>query len=86
LNLLIASPFYQKILQQAVASQVVGVMLTTTMGALILAAAGQPNPAGIQSGVTALLASMNLDGQDIEALEEMLAASYLDGVITLPQL
>jgi hypothetical protein len=86
LSLLIASPFYQKILQQAVAFPIVNVMLTTAMGALILAAAGQPNTAGIQSGVSALLASMTLEAEDIEALQEMLTASHLNALIQLPTL
>ena len=83
LDAVIASPLYQKVLEQSVASSAVNVAFTSTMGALILAATGQPNPLALQSGLSALLAAMTTVPADIAALQELLEDARLDGLVTL---
>lgn len=85
LNAIIASPLYQKVLQQAVASPMVSVAFTAVMGALILAAATkQPNVGAIQAGFTNLLGAMTLVPEDIAILGILLENFKLTDIITLP--
>jgi len=84
LDAVIASPLYQKVLEQSIASSEVNVAFTSTMGALILAANGRPNPVALQSGLTALLAAMTTVPADIAALQQLLEDAHLDGLVTLP--
>lgn len=83
LDAVIASPLYQKVLEQSIASSEVNVAFTSTMGALILAANGRPNPLALQSGLTALLAAMTTVPADISALQQLLEDAHLDGLVTL---
>jgi hypothetical protein len=83
LDAVIASPLYQKVLEQSVASPAVSVAFTSTMGALILAATGQPNAVALQSGLTALLGAMTTEPADIAALQQLLEDAHLDGLVTL---
>jgi hypothetical protein len=83
LDAVIASPLYQKVLEQSVASPEVNVAFTSTMGALILAANGRPNPVALQSGLTALLGAMTTEPADIAALQQLLEDAHLDGLVTL---
>ncbi len=83
LDAVIASPLYQKVLEQSVASSEVNVAFTSTMGALILAANGRPNPVALQSGLTTLLAAMTTVPADITALQQLLEDARLDGLVTL---
>lgn len=83
LDAVIASPLYQKVLEQSVGSSEVNVAFTSTMGALILAANGRPNPLALQSGLTALLAAMTTVPADITALQQLLEDARLDGLVTL---
>lgn len=83
LDAVIASPLYQKVLEQSIASSEVNVAFTSTMGALILAANGRPNPVALQSGLTALLAAMTTVPADITALQQLLEDARLDGLVTL---
>ena len=85
LNAIIASPLYQKVLQQAVGSPVVSVAFTSVMGALILAASTkQPNVAAIQSGLESLLGSMTITQEDMLTLGSLLENFKLTDIITLP--
>jgi hypothetical protein len=79
----IASPLYQKVLEQSIASPEVNVAFTSTMGALILAANGRPNPTALQSGLSALLAAMTVTQGDLDELEALLVAARLDGLVEL---
>jgi hypothetical protein len=79
----IASPLYQKVLEQSIASSEVNVAFTSTMGALILAANGRPNPAALQSGLSAVLAAMTVTQADLDALQALLVAARLDGLVTI---
>jgi hypothetical protein len=83
LDAVIASPLYQKVLEQSIASSEVNVAFTSTMGALILAANGRPNPVALQSGLTALLGAMTTEPADIAALQQLLEDAHLDGLVTL---
>jgi hypothetical protein len=83
LDAVIASPLYQKVLEQSVASPEVNVAFTSTMGALILAANGRPNPVALQSGLTALLGAMTTEPADITALQQLLEDARLDGLVAL---
>lgn len=84
LNAIIASPLYQKVLAQSAGSLPINTAFTATMGAMILAATGQANPAALQAGLTDLLGAMTLDPEDLPALAAILAAARLDDLITLP--
>jgi hypothetical protein len=79
----IASPLYQKVLEQSIASPEVNVAFTSTMGALILAANGRPNPTALQSGLSALLGAMTVTQGDLDELEALLVAARLDGLVEL---
>jgi hypothetical protein len=79
----IASPLYQKVLEQSIASSEVNVAFTSTMGAMILAANGRPNAIALQSGLSALLAAMTTVPADITALQQLLEDARMDGLVTL---
>ncbi|AEC52972.1 hypothetical protein SCRM01_025 [Synechococcus phage S-CRM01] len=68
LNEVIISQVYQKAIMQAISNPVVNVGFTTTMGALILAAGGNPNQDGIAASFTMMLSQMVLDPEDLEEL------------------
>ena len=84
LRSIIASPLYQKVLIQSVASAEVNVAFTSCMGALILASCGQPNIPVIQAGIDSLLLAMTVEPTDVVELTQLLTESHLLGVITIP--
>ena len=83
LNAIIASSLYQKVLWQSKTSLPINTAFTAVMGALILAANGAPNPLALQSGLDDLLAEMDKTAEDLAALEAMLNANGLSGLIEL---
>ena len=84
LDTIIASPLYQKVLMQSIASPAVNVAFTTVMGALILAATGRPNLLALQSGFNALLGAMTIEPGDIESLQAIAEAANVDGALSMP--
>lgn len=83
LNQMVESALYQKILAQSTVNPIVNTAFTAAMGALILAASGRPNVIALQSGIVALLGSMELEPRDISSLQTLLEVTNLDNVISI---
>lgn len=83
LNSIITSQIYQKALQQAITNPVVNVGFTTTMGALILAAGGNPNPDGIRTAFNMMLSAMTLEEADITELQSIVVANNMSGSVDI---
>lgn len=84
LDAMVATPLYQKVLVQSIASPEVNVHFTGLMGALVLAAAGRPNLGALQSGLAVLLGAMVLEPADLAELQDLVAEANLPLMLPTP--
>lgn len=86
LDLILVSNLYQSIVTQAASGNpVVNTGLTVTMGALLLAANGEPNIAGLQAGINLLFSGLTYTQDHVVELNEILDQSNLTNLVTIPQ-
>jgi hypothetical protein len=84
LNLILASSLYQDVVLQSTSNPVVNTGLTVTMGALLLAAGGNPNLDGLQAGINLLFMGLNTSLENLVELERILSQSNLTDLVTIP--
>jgi hypothetical protein len=84
LNQILASNLYQAVVAQSITSPTVNTGLTVTMGALLLAAGGNPNIDGLQAGINLLFSGLTVNLEHLVELEAILAASNLTDLVTIP--
>ena len=85
LNQILASNLYQDVVAQAITNSTVNTGLTVTMGALLLAAGGNPNIDGLQAGINLLFSGLSYDQAHIVELTGILDQSNLTDLVTIPQ-
>ena len=84
LNQILASNLYQAVIAQATTNPVVNTGLTVTMGALLLAAGGNPNIDGLQAGIDLLFSGLTTTPEQLAELQSILVNSNLNGLISPP--
>jgi len=85
LNQILASNLYQAVVAQSITNPTVNTGLTVTMGALLLAAGGNPNIDGLQAGINLLFSGLSYDQAHIVELTGILDQSNLTDLVTIPQ-